>query len=390
MSPQQARGEPVDKQADIWAFGCILFEMLSGRQTWSGRSATDIIAVLVAREPDWSRLPSGLHSRIRFVLERCLEKEVEDRYRDIAEARVEISKALADPGGVTVKASSAPAKGSQAVMWVTVAAAVVGIAAAGGSGWYWYSRSPDRQPVARFSVDFQEMVGPTTPGLPPLPLVAVSRDGTKLALSSMRQISLRNLGESEARPVQGAAGQTVFSPAFSPDGQWLAYVDYTSGFDPNGGSIRKIPVSGGTPQTVARLTGVTSAANAANVDISWDDRNMITWARPDGIMQVSANGGEPQLVVRAIKSDRLASPQILPGGKWILFTATTATGTNQWDAAQIVVQSIGASDRAVVWRGGRDALRTHGASCLRAGDDSVRGAVRSRSTRGGRRAGAAR
>ena len=81
MSPQQARGEPVDKQADIWSFGCVLFELLAGRQIWSGRTVADVMAAVIAREPDWSRLPAGLHPRLRFVLERYLEKELAERYR---------------------------------------------------------------------------------------------------------------------------------------------------------------------------------------------------------------------------------------------------------------------------------------------------------------------
>ena len=93
MSPEQARGEAVNKQADIWSFGCILFEMLSGRRIWEGRSVTDVIASLVAREPEWKRLPAGLHPRVRFVLERCLEKESANRYHEIADVRVEIAKA---------------------------------------------------------------------------------------------------------------------------------------------------------------------------------------------------------------------------------------------------------------------------------------------------------
>ena len=182
----------------------------------------------------------------------------------------------------------------------------------------------------------------------------MSRDGTKWAVSSGTQIYLRHLGEAEARPIQGAAAVLVFSPTFSPDGEWLAYVEFTR-IAPDGGSIRKIPISGGTPQTLAPVTGVTSNATAVNVDLSWDDQNTITWVRPQGILQVSANGGEPALVVRPAAGETLTSPQVLPGGEAILFTAATASGSGRWDTAQIVVQSIGASDRTVVWRGGRDA-----------------------------------
>ena len=202
MSPQQARGEPVDRQADIWAFGCVLFELLSGHQTWSGRTVTDVMAALIAREPEWSRLPPGLHPRLRVVLERCLEKELADRYRDIAEARIEINKVLADPAGTTV-APVGPATKRSSTFVVAAVAAVAGMVAAGAAAWY--LRPAVERPIARFDTDVPPLRTPTGPGFPDYPMVAVSRDGTKWAVSSGTQIYLRHLGEAEARPIQGAA-----------------------------------------------------------------------------------------------------------------------------------------------------------------------------------------
>ena len=103
MSPEQARGEETDKRADIWSFGCVLFEMLAGRKTWDGRTVTDVIAAIVAREPEWKSLPVNLHPRIRQLLERCLSKEVRDRYTGVADARVDIRTVLADPSGVIIQ-----------------------------------------------------------------------------------------------------------------------------------------------------------------------------------------------------------------------------------------------------------------------------------------------
>jgi eukaryotic-like serine/threonine-protein kinase len=353
MSPQQARGEPVDKQADIWAFGCVLFELLAGRQIWSGRTVADVMAAVLARDPDWSRLPPGLHPRLRFVLERCLEKETADRYRDIADARVEISKVLVDPAGMTVKDVAPAAKRSRPL--AVAAAAIAGMIVTGAVAWYLWPQAEPR-PLARFNMDVPELQTPGAPGagFPDFPLLAVSRDGTRWAVSSGTQLYLRNIGEADARPIDGADSSVVFSPTFSPDGQWLAYVTF-SRLGSDAGLIRKIPISGGTPQTVATLTGVVNAATAFNVDLAWDDRNMLTWARPQGIMQVSADGGEPTLAVRASEGEALASPQVLPGGDAILFTSLPSTGAVRWDTAQVVVQPIGSDDRKVVWRGGRDA-----------------------------------
>jgi hypothetical protein len=120
-------------------------------------------------------------------------------------------------------------------------------------------------------------------------------------------------------------------------------------------SIRKLPITGGSPQTIVTLTSIKEPSAAFGVDVSWDERNMLTWVQPEGILQVSANGGSPEVIVRAQKGETLASPQVLPGGEAILFTATKATGPGRWNTAEIVVQALGAGERTVVWRGGRDA-----------------------------------
>ena len=102
MSPEQARGKSVDKRADIWAFGCVLYEMLTSRQTWSGATVTDIIAAAFAKNPDFTKLPNNLHPRIRELLSRCLQKDPAERFRDAGDVRVEIKQILADPSGVFV------------------------------------------------------------------------------------------------------------------------------------------------------------------------------------------------------------------------------------------------------------------------------------------------
>jgi hypothetical protein len=163
------------KQADIWAFGCILFEMLTGRQTWPGRSVTDVIAALVAREPDWSRLPAGLHPRIRFLLERCLEKEPADRHRDIGDVRLEIAKALADPnpGAATIDTTRATRRSLG--MWVMAGVAALAIVAVGAGAWFFKPESG--RPVARFNLPLPESLA--QPTIPPFPLLAVSKNGTR-------------------------------------------------------------------------------------------------------------------------------------------------------------------------------------------------------------------
>ena len=103
MSPEQARGEATDKRADVWAFGVVLFEMLTGQGTFDGRTVSDVLAGVLRADPDWKNLPLNLHPRIRLLLERCLEKEAKDRYGDISDARVDIQKVFSDPDGVFVQ-----------------------------------------------------------------------------------------------------------------------------------------------------------------------------------------------------------------------------------------------------------------------------------------------
>src|SRR5262245_13719961 len=188
MSPEQARGDAVTKQADIWAFGCILFELLSGRRIWEGRSVTDVIAALVARDPDWTRLPANLHPRVRFVLERCLEKEPANRYHDIADVRLEITKALADPvspATVVVRENRSPLG-----MWVAAAVASLAIVGAGVAGWW--LRPEASAPVARFDLPLPEALA--QPTVPPFPIVAVSKDGKRWVVSTIGKLWVRNLG----------------------------------------------------------------------------------------------------------------------------------------------------------------------------------------------------
>ncbi len=288
---------------------------------------------------------------MRFALERCLEKEPANRYREIADVRVEIAKALADPDGGAAAVVGAREKKRSTAMWVPQRPpSARDRRRRCGAGWFLKPDAP--APVARFDVALPAAL--PQPTVPPFPLLAVSKDGTRWVVSTVRGLWVRNIGEADARPLQGITAQAAVSPTFSPDGEWLAYLDVPIANSPVGIAIRKLPVTGGTPQTVVPLT-IKSQPEAIGVDVNWDERNMLTWVQPDGIMQVSANGGTPQVVVRAQDGETLASPQLLPGGDAILFTATKATGVGRWDTAEIIVQVLGSAERNVVWRGGRDA-----------------------------------
>ncbi len=156
MSPEQARGKSVDRRADIWAFGCVLFEMLTGRPVFSGRDVTDILAAVIRAEPEWNSLPANLHGRLREVLERCLEKEAKDRYSGISDARVDIQKVLADPSGIFVQPISVAESRSKLQTRLPWIVAVFGILIVGIIVWFLRAPAPERPQVMYFSDEVPE------------------------------------------------------------------------------------------------------------------------------------------------------------------------------------------------------------------------------------------
>ena len=263
MSPEQARGEATDRRADVWAFGCVLFEMLTGRQTWGGRTVTDVIAALVAREPEWNSLPPNLHPRLRLLLERSLEKETKDRYQGIADARVDIQKALADPSGVLVQPTGdvAQVPPRRILPWV-LAGVVVSAVIAGVAGWNLKPEAPSS--VTRFSQVLPEGQQFTSTANT---LVAVSPDGTRMVYVANTQLYARAMDALDATPIPGT-DENPSAPFFSPDGQWIGY------FSRIEGQLKKIPVSGGAPVTLS------DAARPSGAPF-WGTDDMIVWGQSD-------------------------------------------------------------------------------------------------------------
>jgi len=328
MSPEQARGKPVDKRADIWAFGCVLYEMLTGRAAFSGRDVTEILAAVIRAEPEWKSLPANLHWRLREVLERCLEKEAKDRYSGINDARVEIQKALADPSGVLVQpvATMEPRTKMRTIIPWIAAALFLGLIIAGVAVWKLKPTKPHR--VIRLDYELPEDQQFSNLNSH---FLAVSPDGSQFVYSTTAGLYSRSLGEWKARFVPGT-DQSPSQPFFSPDGKWIGY------FSAADGQLKKIPASGGAPVALCPVANLASA--------SWGADNTIVYGDfPNSIMRISASGGIPEPIFKT--KEVVWVPQILPGGKSVQFSYVAAAN----GIGQIVVQSLKSKERKELFPG---------------------------------------
>ncbi len=329
MSPEQARGRPIDKRADIWAFGCVLYEMLVGKQTFSGGSITDVLAAVVRAEPDWSALPAGAPLRL---LHRCLEKDPARRLRDIGDARFDLeADAVSPAAGPGVRASRLP--------WV--AAAVMTLVAAVGVWAPWRAQRA-AAPVVRAAV-----TPPPGDRLAVNPLqgsIALSPDGSRLVYAAVRggraQLFLRRLDQFDAAPITGA--EDGAGPFFSPDGEWVGFFA--------GGKLKRVQLSGGAPQTVCEAPAGRGATWAP------DDTIILTPNNPagTGLAHVPAGGGVPQALTTPDNKSNEHShrwPQILPGGKAVLFTVFT--GGNP-DENSVAVLRLDTGERRTLVEGATD------------------------------------
>jgi serine/threonine-protein kinase len=338
MSPEQARGKAADRRADVWAFGVLLLEMLTGLKTFPGDTATDVLGGIVHKEPEWEQLPNDTPAPIRSLLERCLRKDRSRRLHDIADVRIIIEDYLADPTAAveTTVATSDRPWWKAALPW---AAAAVAIVAATTMGLRQGGSEPEKP--LRLEVELANEAL-----FVPLGAAAVmSPDGGKLVFvtgdDSGREMRLRALDQlHDTQLTTGASTDGPYHPFFSPDGEWLGFVTATD--------LKKIPITGGTPISLCKVNRSRGA--------TWlEDNTIVIAASPDeGLSRVSASGGELQpLTTLDEAAGELTHrwPQALPGGKAVLFTSYSQTVGNFEDAT-IEVVDLETGKRKVVHRGG--------------------------------------
>ncbi len=331
MSPEQARGRNVNKATDIFAFGAVLYELLTGKAAFHGEDVAGILAAVLRVEPDWSQLPEATPAAIRTLLRRCLRKDKRQRISDATDVRIEIEDAIAAPkdSGAT---QTAPVSTSKPLLAVGAVAAALAIIAVVTSGALWRATRPVERPLVRLDVD----LGPDVSlGSPQGTDTILSPDGTRLVYVSQNRLFTRRLDQPNATELAGTQG--AWAPFFSPDGQWVAFFTI--------GKLQKISVEGGSAITLC------NAVNGRGG--SWgEDGNIIAMLSINGGLSRIPSAGGPPTPVTNLQSGEAAHrwPQILPGGKAVLFTASTS-GVG-FDGANIELMSLADHHMKTLVRGG--------------------------------------
>ena len=310
MAPEQAKGRQMDKRADIWAFGVVLFEMLTGRQAFGATDISQTLALVLTREIEWTALPSKTPASVRRMLRRCVTRDRKNRLADISVARLEIDEAD-EPQEALAEAATGPV--TSPALWqrpIPAAVAVLLVAVVAGLAVSALLGSDTQPSPKRFTL--------TLPDSDRLPVgggnqLAISPDGQTLVYRAIRdgtvQLFRRPIDQFEATPMPGTEGG--LEPFFSPDGQWV-------GFFANG-ALLKVALAGGPAQT---LTALPSQLRGAD----WGADDMIVYGTDQGLMQVPAAGGDPTPLFTPDDQQSSWYPQVLAGRDTVLFTTLSDTG----------------------------------------------------------------
>ena len=334
MAPEQASGKVVDKRADVWAFGVVLFEMLTGARPFAGDDVSKTMARVIDRDPDWTALPQELPPVLGTFLRGCLEKNPKQRVGDIRDVRLALEGAfettVTAPVGEPVAAEPA---GWRRALPVALGAMVVGGLVAGGA--VWVLRPSLSQPVSRSVVS----VAPSAPIALSVNYndVAISPDGARIVYQTDgEELYVRAVDQFEGVPLRGAGAAS--NPFLSPDGAWVGFT--------TGSTLMKVPTLGGPAVTICEVPGVQLRG------ASWGTDNTIVFGvRNDtGLFRVSADGGEPELITTPDEGYSHRWPDVLPGGRGVLF-AIDPTGPGS-DGSRIAILDLDTDTHEVIIQGG--------------------------------------
>jgi serine/threonine-protein kinase len=320
MSPEQARGKPLDKRTDIWAFGCCLYEALAGEKAFGGETVSDTIGAILRAEPAWHSLPNDIPPNLQRMLRRCLDKDSNQRLHDVADARIEIDELLSGTATPLAQPQTLPSYGVR-FPWLFLSFAL-GVAVAALLTWFLTRAEPTIKPISsRVSI-----VLPENAAMPyEVATFALSPDGRHLAYLGENQkgawqLFLRDIDTNRVQPVPGTS--QAYTVLFSPDGNWIGFNSERA--------VKKVSIRGGPPQTICTGCGTMN---------HWGPDDRIYFNRA-GIFAVPASGGPAEPVTELDKTaGELAhwTPFVLPNGKGLLYTVYTG---GSLDAASIAFKSF--------------------------------------------------
>ena len=318
MSPEQARGKPVDRRADIWAFGVVLFEMLSGRRLFDGETVTDVLAAVVTREPDFASLPAATPAGVRQLLQRCLRKDPKRRLRDIGDARIALEEAVGGAGDAGVAGAAVPptrvAAWRRVLPWAMAAFAL----SLFGLG-QWRAPHPEPSPLRKHTIPIRglQVTIPTPPVLSP--------DGRHVAYVAANDLWVRDLAELEGRRLVASVSPTF--PFWSPDSAQIAYIADQK--------LWRVAATGGQPLVVAEASFARGSFTPGGVWLPDDTIVFAPAANGTGLIAVPARGGTfTTFLDRGANESDFHKPSALPGGRGILFVVDPDQGTS--DTIEVV------------------------------------------------------
>ena len=304
MSPEQARGKTADKRSDMWAFGCVLYEMLTGKVAFAGDGVADTLAAVLRGEPDWTALPRNTPASVCDILRRCVQKDRKQRLPDMAVVLFLMDQKA--PRASTVRSSVI----ASSLAILTLAIVAVGIRL------FMNGHAAPTPRVGRFTIKLTGPVMLSTPS--PFPDIAMSPDGTSIvynatgsrSVAMLSGLMLRRVDRLDAGPIPGTTASGA--PFFSPDGRWVGFF--------SGAELKKVPISGGPPISICHVGGIVRGA-------SWGSDGTIVFSvnGGPGLQRVSADGGTPAQLTTVDPSQGESQhvlPAVLPGNRAVLFTVT--------------------------------------------------------------------